>query len=677
MNRNTLSLKNLLHTIPFIRILAGFTAGIIFANSLQIDLTFYITGIAVLFLLVVCFLHYNQSVFKNRIISILLIFILFFAGYNRFIQTTQKPDSINGDYYIATLFEKPILKTNSFKAETVIDYYSSNDSIYKSQERIIAYLQSDSLVSSLSAGDQILFSSQPSLINNPGNPFEFNYKKYLSRRNIYRQVYIPSGKWKPTIYQPGFSLYITAEKFREKLLSIYRDYNIEDEKFAILSALTLGYKEALDPEVKEVFSSTGAMHVLAVSGLHVGIIFISINLLFGFLKKNKKSKYLFFCISLSIIWIYAFITGLSPSVLRAATMFSIVLVGDNLRRPVNIYNTLTASAFILLYFNPNLLYEVGFQLSYTAVFGIVFFQPKMYKLLSIKNWIIDKVWALFTVSIAAQVSTLPLTIYYFNQYPTYSVISNFIVIPAAFIFIFLGMAILITSPIKEVCSIFAEITKYLLEFIYNALKWIQEMPGAVIKNIEINNLQFILLILFILTTMAFVAIKHTRYIYSLLTLLIIFFTVNLFIKCNCINQHKLIVYNTRGDLLIHLITGRKNYILHENDKSFDQYDWPIINNTICCLHLDQPILLNSKCNFEDSDLFISSGFISFCENHIILSKTVNNSNLPCNYIICQSINQSEIADSIQYIVCKSFIHKTLNNSNIHQLSTDGAFFRKL
>ena len=180
---------------------------------------------------------------------------------------------------------------------------------------------------------------------------------------------------------------------------------LSKNEMAVLSALTLGYKDELEPELREDFSYAGVMHILAVSGLHIGVIYMMLQLIFSMAFRRAKSKILSTLFTLCALWLYAFMTGLPPSVIRATTMFSLVAIGTALNRKSQIYNTISVSAFIILPGNPNLLFDVGFQLSYTAVIGIVTFNQNQL-LIQGKNqklkWLTDSM----AVSLAAQVGTL-------------------------------------------------------------------------------------------------------------------------------------------------------------------------------------------------------------------------------------------------------------------------------
>ncbi len=213
---------------------------------------------------------------------------------------------------------------------------------------------------------------------------------------------------------PVFRLTVYAEKTRDYLLGIYSQNGLAGPEYEILSALTLGYKKSMDAEIKQVFSATGAAHVLAVSGLHVGIVYMVFNLFFGFLRRQKATRYPFLFLAVLFLWGFAFITGLSPSVQRSALMFTVVLIGENLHRPANIYNTLASSASLLLVVNPNLVLDVGFQLSYAAVLGIVYFQPIVAGIFRFTSKAGSYLWGLFAVSVAAQMTTFPLFMLLFS-----------------------------------------------------------------------------------------------------------------------------------------------------------------------------------------------------------------------------------------------------------------------
>ncbi|NCB06730.1 MAG: ComEC family competence protein, partial [Bacteroidia bacterium] len=494
-------MKKTVQKVPFLRLIIALTTGIAAGSLVDIP-------VQLLFLLMLLALAAIILIDKNYRYSLSpffgmgVHFLFALVGMFTFLQYNKKPVFYNNGQFAATVLETPQEKPNSF--QTIIRITSfSDDSIWqKIDEKIIVYFGKDEKAKSLKPGENILFKQNPEWIKNNGNPYEFDYKKYLQRKKIYRQLYLQPAHWDRTAQKPIITPEILAEQTREKLLTIYRRQNLGEEQFKILSALTLGYKRELNAEIKQTFSASGAMHVLAVSGLHVGIIFIALTFLFGFLKKKTAGRILYVGLIIFMLWLYAFITGLSPSVERAATMFTFVVAGNSLKRQVSIYNSLAASAFFLLLVNPNNFFEVGFQLSYSAVFGIVYLQPVLSRLLTVKNKLLNYFWMLLTVSVAAQIATVPFTLFYFSQFPTYFWISNLFVIPAVTILIPLGILLLILSGIPLVSTLISVAINHLIFLVYFLLQQIEQLPLSVLTRsvhpAEFAGLLFILISLYLL-----------------------------------------------------------------------------------------------------------------------------------------------------------------------------------
>lgn len=602
-------MAELFHKVPFFRFLVFYAAGIFVSALFKTVLPVF--SPAIILLSIFLFLGFSLSSRFNPYFATSFLALLFLAGIWRFGFFNTVPSVVNGDSYSAVLLEFPVEKKNSWKANALLDIAVDGGKTIGQKEKIIIYLEKDSLGSVLTAGDRIFFRGQPAEIRNSGNPFEFDYKKYLSNRRIYRQVYLKSDNWKLAGRLSQFNFRIFAERVRHRLLEIYQSNNITGERFAILSALTLGYKDALDPETRQVFSQTGAMHVLAVSGLHVGIVFLAFNLVFGFLKKSKRGRGVFIFSAIIFLFMFALLTGLSPSVLRATLMFSIVIIGENLRKPSNIYNTLAASAFLLLIINPNLLFDVGFQLSYCAVFGIVFFQPGICRIFQFSNKIAAWAWSLFSVSLAAQLTTFPLALYYFHQFPSYFWLSNFVVIPAAFVLIFLGMAIFILSPFPFLTSLLAKITSWLVGLVFASLKWMEQLPFSLISNINLNWSQTILLIAGVVFLMIFMVTTAKKYLFAFLLACSLVLSLNIYSRIMQIKQDRIIVYNLGDQPLLHVISGFRSFVIVGDGMPIEDSDSIAIENTRTHLFLGRPVFINADSVFVSDDLIVTGRVVNF------------------------------------------------------------------
>ncbi|MGB1218008.1 MAG: ComEC/Rec2 family competence protein, partial [Saprospiraceae bacterium] len=332
---------------------------------------------------------------------------------------------------IGEVAEFPV-KKNSFQVKLNTTKIRVDSVWHSCSGQILFYFPSDSLSEEINYGDELFIQTRINKPNKNLNPKGFDYKKYLHFQNVHYTGRVVKNNWQIVNKYEKENLYSFSHRTRKKGLDLLRKHLPSENEFAVGSALILGDKKEMTEEVQNAYAETGATHVLAVSGLHVGIVYAIITFIFGFIKSRKKGFNAFrLILSLILIWSFALITGFSPSVIRAATMFSFLTIGDLFTREKNIYNTLAGSAFIILLVNPYLLFSIGFQLSYLAVISIIFFQPLIYKSWYVENKFGKFIWGLISVSLAAQIMTLPISLYYFHQFPTYFILSGLVVIPAA------------------------------------------------------------------------------------------------------------------------------------------------------------------------------------------------------------------------------------------------------
>lgn len=327
----------------------------------------------------------------------------------------------------------------------------------------------------------------------PGNPFAFDYRAYSANQQVYHQAYVAADNWQ-IIPAPSLSWRKPLAEWRLQLLQVFEDCIPNTDAQAILSALTLGYKEDLSSEIRQAYAQSGAMHVLAVSGLHVGLVAGVFGLLLSRLRMRQRLKHRFrFVVLLLALWLFALLTGAAASVLRATCMFSFVLLGQLLRRPLNIYNSLAVSAFVLLCWSPNLLFEVGFQLSYSAVIGIITFQRDLQNCWYPRWRIVRAAWVLCTVSIAAQLGTLGFSLYYFHQFPSYFWLSGLIVIPLATVLLPMGLALLLLASVSPIRQLLSNLLQWLLELQNQLIALLGQLPYPVVEGFWLSPLGVLLL----------------------------------------------------------------------------------------------------------------------------------------------------------------------------------------
>lgn len=457
--------------------------------------------------------------------------------------------------YVVQLNSAPVQKPRSIKLEVEVERALLDSFEYKTLGKAILYLAPDSSAQDLGPGDRIAIATTFRPHRKPSNPGQFDYGAYLQNSGVERTAYIRSHEWQK-LDVAGSGIGTLIAQARQQLLGLLNTGDLKGEEGQIASALLLGYKEELDPELRKAFSEAGAMHVLAVSGLHVGIVFMALNFLLGWMERLPRGKLFKMLVIIALIWCYALLTGSSPSVLRASVMFSMIGLAGALLRSANIINTLAASAFVMLIWAPALLFNVGFQLSYSAVLGIVLLYPHISPLVASRYWLVNKMWDLTAVSIAAQLSTFPLTLYYFHQLPVYAFLSNLIIIPAAFGIIAVGGIYLVFSWWQALGGLLAKLL-WLLLFCTNAsMKWIAHLPYPVAEFKFVGGLEALLLYVLIIGASLFVLYRIKFGFFATLLSLALFIGIALWKDMASTDQHKLLVLEQKKGVVLAEVRGQ-------------------------------------------------------------------------------------------------------------------------
>jgi len=418
--------------------------------------------------------------------------------------------------WIAEVKELPREREKSFKV--IAKLYALNDSTYWITKKVVLYFQKDSVIKSCRVGDKLLVNTKLSFIEPPKNPNQFNYEKFMKRKGVYLTGYAPKYSWVKTEEVNRVSLKRYASYLQRFLSNQLVESGLSGGEFSVAAAILLGNDETLEPELRASYAATGASHILCVSGMHVGVIFMILNFLLFPLEHSVKSRYLKNIILLIAVWVYANITGLAPSVTRSATMFTFVIFGKFLQRKTNVFHSLFASMFILLTFNSLLLLELGFQFSYLAVFSIVLFQNKITQYYKPKTKVGKYFWELISVSIVAQMATAPIAILYFGQFPNYFLVTNLFIIPISFAMTVTGVATLAVSFSEFLSKGVGFLLNLEVEMMNKVVLFIEKLPGALISNISINVIQVLLLYAIIIIFLVFQKNRKKQIIFSMLVL---------------------------------------------------------------------------------------------------------------------------------------------------------------
>ena len=397
-------------------------------------------------------------------------------------ETKHNTNLSNVESYLAEVTIYDQQKPNSFENLLEVKSIYLNGKWSDAEGKVLAYHQSEK---PLEPGQLLLVKKKPETVPSALNPSEFDYKAFLARQGIhYRQFLGREFQLIDSI--PTTSLKYSLVHLRHDIAEMLKAKIPDENSTQIALALLLGDKKQLDPTIREAYTQAGVMHILAVSGLHVGIIYALFLLVLKPLKLKKEKARVYLLFVILIIWLYAFLTDLSPSVVRAATMFSLLTLGQMRERPPSIYNILAFSAMLMITFNPDVIYEVGFQLSYLAVLGIVMIQPLILNWWLPSNKLFEYIWQLTSVSLAAQLVTFPLSIFYFHIFPTYFLLGNLLILPLAFVIMQVGVPLMMFGWIP----VLGEVLGWLLSWLIWTQNWIAEtirlIPGGKLDRLTMD-----------------------------------------------------------------------------------------------------------------------------------------------------------------------------------------------
>lgn len=456
--------------------------------------------------------------------------------------------------YSAVITAKPEAKEKSMMCYAHVtmrhDFLSS---LPLNTRKVILYFPLDSAANAIRNGDELLLSARLALPQSNGNPDEFDYSRYLRRKGVYGTGFVSSGKWKVVHHHSCYSVRKLASDCRESVLQLYHSLGLSKDEYAVLSALTVGYKDDLSEDIRESFSISGASHVLAVSGLHVGFLYI---LFLSLLQRLPGHSRVVCSLKLTwviiLLWGFAFITGLSPSVVRAVTMCSLLAISRSFPEGRNVsLNTLATAGMGMLIYHPDWLFDVGFQLSFAAVAAILLLQPWLYKQITLHNTWADKLWQLISISIAAQIGAAPLVIFYFSRFSVHFLLTNILVIPLVTLIIYGAFAMLLCSFIPYVNTLVALFLKCTLSMLIGVVRGIEQLPLSSIDGIWVCRTSVWLFYLLILLLMAYLHRYRVRYAIAGLAVLLLMSTTHLYTICTNRPEQSIIFYNVRQCPAVH------------------------------------------------------------------------------------------------------------------------------
>lgn len=652
--------------IPFFRLLISLVTGITIQWYWPIATVVWCSAVAASLLIVISFSYlpifkrYRFGFFNG--IAILLPFIAIGAllvahkdirRSNNWVGLCPADTRI----LVVTISEPLVEKNKSFKANADIDYLIKRDKHIAAKGKIILYFKKDSLLPSLEYGSQIIFKKPIQEIKNSGNPGGFDYKRYSLFQGITHQVYLQPGEFAVLPEKNKTWLNSFLETNRQNILRILRQYIRSPKELGLAEALLIGYKDDLDKTLVQSYTNTGVVHIIAISGLHLGLIYWLLLLLLKPLQRRSYIKWLRPLIILCGLWVFTLLAGAQPSILRSAVMFSCIVLGESLTKRTSIYNNLAFSAFLLLCYNPFWLWDVGFQLSYSAVLSIVVFMRPVYNLFYVKNKLLDFFWKLNAVTLAAQILTLPVSVYHFHQFPVHFLLTNFVAVPLSSLVLLAEIFLCIVSFIPTAALFAGKAIAWLIKIMNGYIEQIEKLPFSLWDGLQINIPQTILLFIFI-TGVSYWLLEKTKTGLQIgLISLLGFFILRSYSFIEKSKQQKIIVYNVPKYRAIDFINGRHFFFLGDRDL--------LENDFTRNFHLKPSRVLQRVSSTGSTGCLVSSdNYISFGNKKIVLLDS------PVSYTYS---SERQVVDLL--VISKSpklYISQLNNSFIIKQIIFDGS-----
>ncbi|MCU0408101.1 MAG: ComEC family competence protein [Bacteroidales bacterium] len=542
--------------IPFVRIVlplcAGIISGVYYTPGLSI-----ILSVAVLSLLLFVAGLTERNREESRLFGAAFFITLIMAGNTLYCFQNRKLSRLDDreKLLLCRLAAFPEEREKSIRLKMSLSGAICGDSVCPLEGSVLFYCRSGEIWESSQPGDIFLIRCRPSEIRNRGNPFEFDYRFYMVNKGVRYYAFIDNRDILLRHVPASRSFPDKALILSHRIVQTYSERGVSGERLAAVAAVTLGEKRMLGEDMKQDFIAAGVMHIMAVSGLHAVILsMLVMNILFFLRKKMNWARIL---ISLAVLWIFSFMTGLTPSVLRATMMFTFYQAGNLLKRPVNPVNSVLASAFLLILINPGVIFDAGFLLSYSAVLFIICFYNPLSALLNPEGFIARKCWQLASVSLVAQAATVPLTIMMFNRFPLYFLFANIIIVPLSTLMLVLGCLVPLTYPLVRLSEGLAWLLDRITGLTLLITHHVADLPSASVMNIGMTTPECISLSVVLFFLLRYLLNRKTTSPLPVLAATLLYVTLNTAAKIKTRSTDELIVYNSMAGNSVGIRSGMK------------------------------------------------------------------------------------------------------------------------
>jgi competence protein ComEC len=602
--------------LPLLKIVLPLIAGILFFNYTNISFPVLLitTGVLFMVFLVSHFSIETQFLKKlNAVIGVVFVFII--GGLmisNKKFSHQQNHFSLYNATFAKGIISKPLEeKEKTYKTFIAVQHIIDSTEIEKTANgNLLVYIQKDSTLANLEVGDVVLLQLKIQSVASPKNIGEFDYKNFLQHKSVFQQQYITKNEI--TVLQKHKSLWVKrfSNSISLYVQTVLKKYIPKQENFALADGILLGHRADIDVELYNAFAYTGILHILSVSGLHVGIIYGMLVFLLSFIKdKNKKIKIAKFVFILGFIWLFTFVTGFSAACVRAAILFSLLNYGSLNKEYVNNLNVLCGAALLQILIDPNNVFDIGFQLSYLAMLGLFIFYKPIYALYYSSNWLLDKIWSLWSASIAAQLFTVPLSIYYFGNFPTYFLLANIFAIPLSAVILWLSVALIPFSFIPFLATIIGWLNSLVISLFIKLTWFFSNLPLGKLFNLYITKWQLIILFIAILCLTFFVIKRNAKFAIACLSLFLVTIFISYAYNIQQVKKQELVFYSVQKNFVLAINNNGKQSIFTKDTLTEKAFSFSIKNShRILGINEYQTFLLNDSLKTDgvlaDKDLLI-------------------------------------------------------------------------
>ncbi len=562
-------MKNISQYIP-LHLSIFLTIGVLIGYYVYIPTGYLVVSISIILILLLVFYTLSRKFTTYNLlsqifsyISILLIGIASISFQDKLRQDTHYSHFISETNSLLIQIEKrlkPTVYQHKYYAQII-----QIDSIICTG-KIVVNLSKDSLNGTLEVGEIYHTKSNFQAINSPLNPYSFNYKNYLQKQGIYHQIAIKSVEIIGLPIQ-NTTLKTLAAQWREKIQTSLQKHPFEENEMAIINAIILGQRQRISKNLLNSYAGAGAIHILAVSGLHVGILFLLLNFLFKPLEKLSKGNHIKTSLIILILWGFALLTGLSGSVVRAVTMFTFIAIGLAFKNERSaVLHALITSYFILVLIHPLFIFDVGFQMSYTAVLGIVLLQPKIESVLPrIGLYFPRKIWQLLSVSLAATIGTLPISLYYFHQFPGLFFLSNVVIIPFIGIIMMIGLLVVSLSILELLPNFLVEIYGYILHAMNSFIEWVASHETFLFRDISFSIFALMASYFFIIMGYRWWMKRKTPQLLTFFIAIVLLQIVFIYEKYHTENSNEIVIFHKTKESIVGVKEGSSLQLLYSID----------------------------------------------------------------------------------------------------------------